>query len=363
MDREVLRARLTADQTIYDFGKTGARISQAEARIDSAARRALLTRERAAFEAISAFLSARRAEQLRKVAEEALAAAGEHRKVAGDLYDLGVVARNDVLAADVQVANEEAALITAENRVEIARSRLALRMGFSGKEAVAPEPGDFPVPADPLPPLPESLGAAMEKRPELKAQDAFIREGEAGVQAARAEFAPTLFGQGGYSYETNDLNPNPSVFSLLVGGRINLFSGFSDEAARREALFTVERRKEELALFRDEISLSVKGAHLSAIEAEKRKAVAEVAVARAEENLRIQNHRYREGLSISTEILDAQTLLTRAKVDLENATFDLFESRYRLLVERGELLAFLDPLLGTAKGRDEAAPQVPEKGR
>ncbi|HJX73131.1 MAG TPA: TolC family protein, partial [Candidatus Deferrimicrobiaceae bacterium] len=110
MERSVLRARLTVDQTIYDFGKTGAGVSRAEARLDAAERRAFLARERIAFEVIAAFLSARRAEQLRNVAEESLRAAREHRKVAGDLYELGVVARNDVLAADVLVANEEAAL-------------------------------------------------------------------------------------------------------------------------------------------------------------------------------------------------------------------------------------------------------------
>lgn len=351
-DQGVFRAKVSAEQTIYDFGKTGARVSQAKSLVDAAERRAELSRERVAFEVIAAFLSARRADQLRKVAEESLAAAREHRKVAGDLFDLGVVARNDVLAADVQVANEEAVLITAENRVDLSRSLLALRMGLSGEMAVVPEPGEIPVPTGPLSPLSESLNAASEKRAELKAQDAFVHEGEAAVDAARAEFAPTFFGQGGYSYESNDFNPNQSVFSLLVGGKINLFSGFADEAARREALLTVERRKEELALFRDEIALSVKRAHLSVIEAEKKKAVAEVAVDRAEENLRIQNDRYREGLSISTEILDAQTLLTRAKVDLSNATFDLFEARYNLLIERGELLDFLSPLLGSVPGID-----------
>ncbi|MDH3237736.1 MAG: TolC family protein [Deltaproteobacteria bacterium] len=362
-DQGILHARVTAEQTIFDFGKTGARVSGAEARVDAAARGAERARERIAFEVISAFLSARRAEQLQTVAEESLAAARELRKVAGDLYDLGVVARNDVLAADVQVANEEAQLITAENRAELSRSLLALRMGFSGEEDVAPEPGDFPVPEGEPPPLAESLRVAMEKRPELKAQGAAIREGEATVTAARAEFAPTLFGQGGYAYESNDFNPNKSVFSLLIGGKINLFSGFSDEATRREALITVERRKEELALFRDEIALSVKRAHLSVKEAEKRGAVAETAVARAEENLRIQNNRYREGLSISTEILDAQTLLTRAKVDLSNASFDLFEARYRLLVERGELLEFLNPLLGSGTGQPMSAREETGKGR
>jgi len=363
MESSVVNARVTAHQTIFDFGKTGARVSQADARVDAATSRSEVTRERIAFGVIAAFLDARRADQLRQVAEESLAAAGEHRKVAGDFYDLGVVARNDVLAADVRVAREEGVLITAENRVELARSRLALRMGFSGEEAVAPEPGDFPVPEGDLPPLAESLRVAMEKRPELKAQGAAIREEEATVTAARAEFAPTLYGEGGYLYDSNTYNPNPNTFTLLLGGRINLFSGFSDEAAKREALLGVERRKEELALLRDEIALSVKRAHLAVAEAQKKKAIAEVAVGQAEENLRIQNNRYREGLAISTEVLDAQTLVTEAKVALFNATFDLFESRYHLLVERGELLAFLDPLLGSGKGQVMSAREETGKGR
>jgi outer membrane protein TolC len=265
--------------------------------------------------------------------------------VAGDQYDFGVVAKNDVLAADVQVANAESALIVAENQADLSRSRLALRMGYSGDRSVTPAPGPFPVPPEAAPPLSESLRTALEKRNELLAQGAVIRDAEAAVTAARTEFTPTFFGQGGYSYETNDLNPHKSVFSVLLGGKMNLFSGFADEAALRRARLTVDRRKEVLGRLRDEIALEVKASHLFVTEAEKRKAVAEVAVARAEENLRIQNDRYKEGLSISTEVLDAQTLLTRAKVDRQNAAYDLVEARYRLLAARGELLEFLAPLI------------------
>ena len=348
-DQSVFRARVTAEQTIYDFGKTGSRVDQADARTDAAERLEGLTRERQALDVIAAFLSAKRAEELRKVAEEALATAKEHRRVAGDQYELGVVARNDVLAADVQMANAEAALISAENQVELSRSRLALRMGFPGDRSVAPAPGPFPAPPADGPPLSESLRVALEKRAELRVQSASVREGEAAASGARAEFTPTFFGQGGYSYESNEFNPYKSVFSILVGGKVNLFSGFADEASRRQALLTVDRRKEALAKLRDEIALDVKGAHLFVTEAEKRRAVAEVAVARAEENLRIQNDRYLEGLAISTEVLDAQTLFTRAKVDLRNAAYDLHEAQFRLLAARGELLEFLAPLVAAGR--------------
>ena len=272
----------------------------------------------------------------------------EHRKVAGDQYEAGVVAFNDVLAADVQVANAEATLIAAENRVALARSELALRIGLPGSAAAIPAEGEFPAPAGPPPPLGESVAAAYVNRPEIRAQEATVRGGEASVTLARSAFAPSFFGQGNYLYDSNEFNPNPHLFSVLVGGRINLFSGFSDEAAYREARFAVEQRRDSLALLRDEIALDVKAAHLATGEAEKRLHVAETAVARAAENLRIQNDRYLEGLAISTEILDAQTLLTRAKVDLRNARYDLHEARFRLLFARGDLLAFLAPHLGGA---------------
>jgi len=344
-DKNIWRARLTAEQTIYDFGRIRSRVDQAEARTDNAIRQEGLARERQALEVISAFLSAKRADELRQVAEESLATAKDHRRVAGDQYEFGVVAKNDVLAADVQVANAESTLIVAENQVELSRSRLALRMGYPGDRSVTPAPGPFPVPPEKALPLSESLRVALEKRNELRAQGSVIREGEAAVSAARTEFAPTFFGQGGYSYETNELNPHKSVFSILLGGKVNLFSGFADEASLRQARLTVDRRKETLGKLQDEIALEVKASHLFVNEAEKRKAVAEVAVARAEENLRIQNDRYKEGLAISTEVLDAQTLLTRAKVDRQNAAYDLQEARFRLLAARGELLDFLAPLI------------------
>lgn len=348
-DQSIWRARVVAEQTIFDFGRTQSRVDQAQARVETAEKVEGLTRERQALDVISAFLAARRAEEILQVAGESLATARDHRRVAGDQFDFGVVAKNDVLAADVQVANAESAVIISENQVELSRSRLALRMGYSGELSATPAKGPFPVPLATVSPLGESLRAALGKRTELRAQDAVIREGEAAVAGARSEFTPTFFGQGGYSYETNELNPHKSVFSLVLGGRMNLFSGFSDAAAQRQALLSVDRRKEALSKMRDEIALEVKAAHLFVAEAAKRKAVAEVAVDRADENLRIQNDRYKEGLAISTEALDAQTLLTRAKVDRQNAVYDLFEARFRMLAVRGELLEFLNPLIGTGR--------------
>lgn len=340
-DQNILRTRVTAEQTLYDFGRTRARRLQAGARADQAERAAESARQRQAVATIAAFLAAKRADELRAVAAESLQTARAHLKVTQDHYELGVVAKNDVLASEVSVANAEAALIAAENRVELARSRLALQMGYPGDRSVAPAGGDFAAPATAAPGPADSVRAAYEKRAEIRALGAAVRDAEAAVAAARSEFAPSLLAQGGHTYETNELNPHKSVFSVLVGGRVNLFSGFADEASVREARALLDRRREELERVKDSVALEVKAAHLALAEAEKRLEVAKVAVARAEENLRIQNDRYAEGLSINTEVLDAQALLTRAKADEKNALYDLFEARYGLLFVRGELMEFL----------------------
>lgn len=344
-DRDIFGFRVTAEQTLYDFGRTRARIGQADARFEAAEQGSGIARERQALEIIGSFISARRAEGLLSVASESHRLAADHRRVAGDLYEQGTVAKNDVLAADVSVANAESAKVAAENRVDLARSRLALRMGLSGEIAATPAPGEFPVPLSSTPPLADSLRAASAGRRELRSLELALKEGVEASRAAEAEFGPSLFGRGGYVYDSNGFNPNRNQFSLVLGGRINLFNGNADDASRRQAYRFVERRRTEIALLRDTISLDVKAAHLSLREAEQRREAAEKAVAAASENLRIQDDRYREGIAISTEQIDAQALLTRANTDLQNASHDVYEARYRLLYVRGELMDYLAPLV------------------
>jgi outer membrane protein TolC len=344
-DRDIFGARVTAEQTLYDFGRTASRIGQADARADSTAESSSAARERQAAEVVGAFVSALRAEGLKVVADESLRMAREHGKVAKELFDQGAVARNDVLAAEVAVANAEAALVGAENRVELARTRLAMRMGLSGARSVVPAGAEFPVPLSTVPPLEDSVRAAAEQRRELSSARALVREADESARAAAAEFGPSIFGRGGYQYDSNGYNPNHNVFSLVLGGRVNLFNGNADEVARRQALRIVERRKAEQALTEDAVALDVKAAHLALREAERRREAASKAVASATENLRIQDDRYREGLAISTEQIDAQGLLTRAATDLQNATHDVVEGRYRLLYARGELMDYLIPII------------------
>ena len=63
----------------------------------------------------------------------------------------------------------------------------------------------------------------------------------------------------------------------------------------------------------DDIRLEVKSAYLDLQSSAQKIEVSKTAVAQAEENLRLQRLRYKEGVGTATDVLDAVTLLTTAE--------------------------------------------------
>ncbi|MFB0521067.1 MAG: TolC family protein, partial [Desulfatiglandales bacterium] len=70
---------------------------------------------------------------------------------------------------------------------------------------------------------------------------------------------------------------------------------------------------------KDNIQLEVKDAYLNLREAEKNIHVAKTAVVQAEENFRMNEERYKQQVATSTDVLDAQTLLTQSRTNYFNA--------------------------------------------
>ena len=71
----------------------------------------------------------------------------------------------------------------------------------------------------------------------------------------------------------------------------------------------------------DNIYLEVKNAYLRTQEAEKAIVAVEKAIEQAKENFRINQERYKEQVATSTDVLDAQTLLTRTMTNYYNALY------------------------------------------
>jgi len=275
-----------------------------------------------------------KAEKLLGVARQSLEQLQAHRNVAQNFFDVGLIPRNDLLQSEVQVANGEQFLIRMENGVELAKSKFNTILRRNINEPVQVE--------DILAYRPYDLGiencikAAMEKRPELKSQMLKVDQAKSLVKAARSDFFPTLSAVGHYERvgDTPGVAGTPFKDSenwYVMGVASWTFWEWGKTKYRVDASRSRENQSMDLLNnIRDQVALEVKNAYLVMQESEKQVMVAKKAIEQAQENFRINEERYREQVATSTDVLDAQTLLTRAKSDYANALSEYNISHVRL---------------------------------
>ena len=170
----------------------------------------------------------------------------------------------------------------------------------------------------------------------LREMDAAIAAKEQNVKAAQAEYLPTLYVSGGYEYSENRYLVHQDNWSAIAGVNINLSSGgasSSKVSMARAELRSLRLSREKML---DNIRMEVKSAYLDLRSSEQKVEVSKTAVAQAEENLRLQQIRYREGVGTATEVLDAVTLLSTAESNSWKALYGVKRSESALLNAAGK---------------------------
>ncbi len=257
-----------------------------------------------------------------------------HRNFAENFFRVGLIPKNDLLQSEVALANGRQALIRARNAVELTKSRLNTilkRELFSPVEVV--DVLDY----QPLnQSLQDCLETARQHRPELKVSA--LRAEQAGkmVRAAQSEFFPSVSLIGNYTR----FGDTPSVsgteykdmesWQVMAVANWNFWewgkTKFRVDAGRAMENQAIDQAKE----LNDQVALEIKNAYLLLQEAESQIAVSQKVIDQAQENFRISEARFQERVARSTEVLDAQTLLTKAESEYANALADYHISYARL---------------------------------
>jgi len=304
------------------------RFRQASASLDAAEHQVDRSRQTLRSQIASVYFELVRAKERDVVAREAYELSAEQLRRAQTLFELGPVARSDVLQAQVNLASADRDRISAANNIELQRSRLALALGVpvtSPVDIEAPPPLPAVLPEDPE----ELVRAAVAARPDVQAARSDLRAAQFGVKSAKWQRYPTI--DGSYSYSRrgdhlDDVTDNFDrgySFSLRAGLSWTLFDGFNTkgnieraEAARRSQELMVEETELQAALDVRESLLAIKNASESIRSAEE-------GVRLAEESVKLQQALYESGGGTLLEWNNSQVELTRARVSLVDAQVDL----------------------------------------
>jgi outer membrane protein len=255
-------------------------------------------------------------------------------KVARSFFDVGMIPINDVLKAEVELANTQQALARAKNASEVARANFNTVLVRPVNQSVEVE--------DILTYKPEKteydafVEKALKDRPEIKILDVSILQADQQIRLAKSKYYPEVsvnwqyYRQGDSPFPNDDRFSNNDTWQLTAvmswtfweWGK-TYYAGREKESLKRELMQT--RWDSE-----DQVRLQVKQAVLDLLTAETNIPTTQKAVTQGEENLRVNEERYKAQVSTITDLLDAQTLLAEARLNYYRALYDWNLAKARL---------------------------------
>jgi outer membrane protein len=277
--------------------------------------------EEVGFTVFASYVEVQKARAILDTAKKAVRDAEEHRRLAKVRNEAGTGLKSDELRAGTFLAEMEQQEITAKNNVLLAGMRLALATGGQAGETLGIRGTisgmTFDVSSEDIATI------AFRNRKDLQETEKEVKKAEVGVKMAGSAFLPTVYANATYQMNDRDIPFGRDNDGWIVGANLRweLFDAMRrfDERARSRALRNSAR--EYLEQQKKEIALQVRESLLRRDEAAKRLEVARASYADAEEGLRLITKRYTNSLATLVEVLDAQTALNRARVNVvENET-------------------------------------------
>jgi outer membrane protein TolC len=330
------RTRAQASLPLYTGGRVSGQVdaalsAQEAARQDSAAGRSDL-----ALDAATAYWSLVTARESERVLAEAVVAFEQHLLDAQNRFDLGFVAKNELLAVQVEKDQAELRRLDARNDAQIANANLVSLTGLPAGTLVEPTEGlEIPAAADDGV-VTALMDQALQARPELAATRSRVTALEAQARAARASARPQASLQASYDYS----NPNTRILpptatwqdTWAVGASLSLtpWDGGRTGAAVAQIQAQALALRHQLEDAERLVRLDVESRVLDLRTARAAYSVAQGNLGSAQENLRVTRDRYKEGVVASSELLDAETALLDAGLDVTRAGAGYQLNRARL---------------------------------
>jgi outer membrane protein len=277
-----------------------------------------------------------------EVAEKDVASRKSNANVARNFYEVGMIPVNDLLQAEVEWAAAQQTLVKVQNSGRVARSAFNVILAREVNAPVdvedildyKPEIGDFE----------EYMKQALKQRPEIKAVDIAILRADQQMRYAKSGYFPRVSLSARYTKLGDDVDVGGSdihkAHDFVAGATLSWNLSELGWGKTRSSVREKESLKRELMetkrALEDSINLELKTALLDLETAEKNIPTTRKAVEQGEENLRVSEERYKAQVTTITEVLDAQTRLSQARMNYFGAFYDHNLAKARLLRAIGE---------------------------
>jgi outer membrane protein len=305
-DADNWNTRALMTMPLYAGGANVARKNAAEAGLAASGHGVRAVRQMLAYEVARTWLMVHKTRSLQGAAQSAVASFETNFSLAQKREKAGTVLRADVLDVEVRLAQAREDLVQVRNANTLGCHALRNLMGI--------ETGEVEISSG-APVLKRPGAEAVMQRAELLAALERERAMEAGIVSAKAGWKPEVNAFGSVEHNRGaEFDGNGNNYTVGVMARWNVWDGRQTRGRVAEAVAGLEAARQETRKLRLGVDLEVQQAKLAVKDAEERLAVTKRGIELAEESVKLTRDRYEQGLSLTAQLIDAETALTGARV-------------------------------------------------
>ncbi|MDR6568859.1 Outer membrane protein TolC [Chitinophaga ginsengisegetis] len=251
----------------------------------------------------------------------------------------GLLARNDLLKAELQQSNYQLALMDAENNLKIANLNMDIMLGLPDNTMIQVDSTVFKV-DDKVDGrgVAEFEQLAYQNRKDAASLTAREKAANAGIKGAKADYFPSLAVTGGYvaAYIPNVITITNAV-NAGVGLKYNLSSLWKTGSKVSNAKAQLAEVQANEAKLVDGIHLDVYQSYENYLLSHKKMDTYIKAIEQSEENYRITKNKHDNNLATTTDLLDADVANLQAHLNYAYAKADALVAYNKLLQSAGIL--------------------------
>ncbi|EGR1563904.1 TolC family protein [Vibrio alginolyticus] len=337
-ERDIFSSSIRAIWPIFTGGRISAAQSAAEGKTDEA-KSQLLMEQQARFEDLSKYyFSVVLAKEVLATRQAVEAGLKKHRDFAIKLEEQGQIAHVERLQAEASL--DKASVETRKAASDLSIAQAALGKLLAQDDAV--EPAESLFINDSLPPLTAFVDQTLLTYPGLELLSAKHKQASSLIKAEKGKYYPEVYLYGDYSLYEDDSLASQMKPDWLVGVGVSIplieSSGRSEKVkAAQSVVSQVDSLKSQA---KQDLSLLVQKTYLEAQQAIDEVQGLASSIELANENLRLREKAFTQGLSSSLDVVDAQLYVASIETQRSAARFRYLISLTKLLALSSEMNSF-----------------------
>ncbi len=333
----LLLGQLNASMPVFNGFKIKNSIKVAQSIYESEKFSEKHANEQIGLRVVELFAGLYKAQQMTELIKDNLKTAQQRVNDFSAMEQNGLIARNDLLKAQLQESNVALALENAIKNTAVANHELVTLLHL-------PEGTEIAIDIEAIKKeIANSTNTTAGERNDLKALELKKSAAETNISIAKGNYYPALSLSGGYiAMELGNVLSVTNAMNVGVGVSYDLSSLFKNGKQVKLAQSQAKEAELAVSLMNDKVKEEIFEAGQNYTLSVKQGSVYDKAVEQADENYRIVKDKYDNSLSTTNDLLEADYGQLQAKINQALSKADIAQKYYELQFASGKLITSLN---------------------